>query len=780
MNGGVLGTSNARLLVHMRSDWHVGTGAGRPGDVDAAVVRDTDGFPCIPAKTLIGIWRDRCEAVAGTLGEGWVPWVTALFGGVMPPAPPRSAAVEVRPARLALPLRQALAQPDAAPLKDALTFVQPGVRLDRQTGAAMDDHLRFVEVVRGGLQLEAEVCLRCSGWSAAQVQTGLALLLAGLASVEHLGGDRRRGRGECALELRAPGLPEQACWLQWLLQPPAPIPATERGSHAARGTRSSPQAVPHPAAWVRVPLEFRAETPVVVQAQARGNLVTGQTWVPGTYLLPTVARALEAVGIDATEAIRASVVQVLPAVPASPRGPGRPAPTPLSWRKPKEGQAQCVANALLGAVPRDQRYVRARFPFVLAVGQRICPVELTLRRQSHAAVEDEAQRPTSAVGGVYTYESIPAGTVLRGELRIRQDLWRMLGSDWPGRLPPTVRWGRSKKDDYGLVALTVHEPVPADPTTAPEVAGCAEDVPELGPGDVFSVWLLSPALLRGESLWAEPTPQALMAALEAAWGVRLRCYGAAYARVWRQDGWQTAWGLPRPSLVGLDAGSCLRLQVVAGTVSPAAAARVLWEGIGERRVEGFGQLALEHPLLARERWDLDPAAASGAVDAAATTIPPDASSRGVLRVLERVVWRGRLLVRAAEEAADEARRQKILGLECGVGRSQANLLRARCTQLRTAADVAAVLQWAEKTRTSAAAARWPSQVWDKLCLLLEDDANVWTWLQREGSWPTATPDGAVQLRQELWAEAIRALVGACVEAHVRAVQARGEGDRGGA
>ena len=43
------------LRVHMLSDWAIGTGEGRVGEVDATVRRDSDGLPFVPAKTLTGI-----------------------------------------------------------------------------------------------------------------------------------------------------------------------------------------------------------------------------------------------------------------------------------------------------------------------------------------------------------------------------------------------------------------------------------------------------------------------------------------------------------------------------------------------------------------------------------------------------------------------------------------------------------------------------------------------------------------------------------------------------
>ena len=58
-----------QLRLTMLSDWHVGSGTGRPGNIDRLVVRDDDGLPFVPAKTLRGICA-RLRA-AGTRPGRW-------------------------------------------------------------------------------------------------------------------------------------------------------------------------------------------------------------------------------------------------------------------------------------------------------------------------------------------------------------------------------------------------------------------------------------------------------------------------------------------------------------------------------------------------------------------------------------------------------------------------------------------------------------------------------------------------------------------------------------
>ena len=50
-------TSNSEQLtikIKLTSDWHIGSGAGIPGDIDSLVQKDQDGLPYIPAKLLQG------------------------------------------------------------------------------------------------------------------------------------------------------------------------------------------------------------------------------------------------------------------------------------------------------------------------------------------------------------------------------------------------------------------------------------------------------------------------------------------------------------------------------------------------------------------------------------------------------------------------------------------------------------------------------------------------------------------------------------------------------
>jgi CRISPR/Cas system CSM-associated protein Csm3 (group 7 of RAMP superfamily) len=58
------------------SAWHCGSGLGSGADLDAVVLRDADGFPFVPGKTLKGLLRDAATLLASwgdeTMSESFV------------------------------------------------------------------------------------------------------------------------------------------------------------------------------------------------------------------------------------------------------------------------------------------------------------------------------------------------------------------------------------------------------------------------------------------------------------------------------------------------------------------------------------------------------------------------------------------------------------------------------------------------------------------------------------------------------------------------------------
>lgn len=71
---------NYKIKFH--SEWHAGSGLTSGSDLDALVVKDADGFPFIPGKTLKGLLKEAAFEMLQLKGENpeKSPFITGLFG----------------------------------------------------------------------------------------------------------------------------------------------------------------------------------------------------------------------------------------------------------------------------------------------------------------------------------------------------------------------------------------------------------------------------------------------------------------------------------------------------------------------------------------------------------------------------------------------------------------------------------------------------------------------------------------------------------------------------
>ncbi|WSM75223.1 RAMP superfamily CRISPR-associated protein [Streptomyces cellulosae] len=756
-----------RLSVTMLSDWHVGSGTGRHGFLDRAVQRDPDGLPFVPAKTLAGVWRDGCETVAYALDGGrrgpWHSWLDWLFGtqpalearGVVEGThhgPPRPAALHLD--SLHFPAAVTAALREKPLLRQSATFVKPGVAIDRETGTAAEGMLRFEEMARGGAVLvgTAEIA---DSWRLTddQVHCATALLHAAARLVEGIGGKRRRGAGRCRLDVG--GLAADWRWLQGRDHPPQvpePTPASVMAPPAGRTA----------VGWEIADLRLVLRRPLIAHEQTMGNSVRSAEFVPGRTLLPAVLQRLNAP--QAAAAARAGDLIVTDATIEIDGHPGRPAPLVLVHPKGRSERAYNVMCETMAAgtqaVPYEGYYV-GEYEHGRLLRLAVCPRS----EHTHNTIDDRFQRPVEAVGGLYTYQAIAAGTVLRAQVRVPSGL---LGAGWQDLLAGTWRVGRARKDGYGLtdVSSAVAEP---RTSSAP-------------PDGRLRVWLLSDTLVTDERLRPSTDPIHLAAELGRALGVELcpvsdNGSGGAVDRASetrRSDPWHSRWSLPRASLLALRAGSCLSFDVVQGTVTAAAVQQVELAGVGLRRAEGFGQVRIADPIL---HSAFDGACDVTSVDApsvqpvsADSPAPEDVSE--LVRVWEEAAWRGEIQ-RASETAARE-RRHEILGNGYEkVPSSQLGALRTLITGLDDPSSDSAT-EWLKRVETvrTARQAPWPDDVVQHLRSVLTEPHTVWQLLRLPEGSLVVEPGGAARLRRSLWAEAVRTLVEDCLTAHARSADAR--------
>jgi len=609
------------VRLDMLSDWHVGSGTGRPGSVDRLIARDSNGLPYIPAKTLTGIWRDALERLTTALDDGeaegqWAAWTDVLFGSQPALArgahteAPRPAALEISPAQLLEGLRMRLVGQERTVLRQALTFVKPGVAIDSQRGQARPEYLRFEEMARIGTVLEAACILGLPEHNDQQAAAS-ALLLASAQLIEHLGGKRRRGAGRCRLAILGHQASEALQWLQSHAQPPA-LPAKAQRQLAGSGGPATAAIQPSTTgAWLAIPISLHVQTPLAVAARTLGNVTETLDYVPGTLLLPHVTRVLRDLGYgDCQAAVAAGMLQILPATLDLHGVRGLPVPQVLFQHKMGGGfdHPGTIVNRLLEALPDQAQTKGLRVGYIGAWGDhqlppydRVPQVLLT-----HNTVEDEVQRPTSDVGGVYSREAIASGVLLRTELRLPPSVDKALQEHhptWWEQLNGPCRLGLSRKDDYGLVQLTVQGPPRPPQSLASTLLLDLERTQRL------TVWHLSDVLLRDYALRPAVASDCLRDALEARLNVKLKAVepAAQYLRellqVHRIESWHTRWGQPRPSLVAIAAGSCALFDIdepldqAQRSEVEARLREIEATGIGERRGEGYGQLCFNATLL---------------------------------------------------------------------------------------------------------------------------------------------------------------------------------------
>lgn len=803
------------VRLEMLSDWHIGSGTGRPGEVDRLVLRDGNGLPYVPAKTLTGIWRDACERVALGLDDGepgaWSRWVPFLFGEqaahrseelrqIQPEdfEHPRPAALSIRAAHLPPDLIKALTNVDKHAVREAVTFLKPGVSLDARSGRAKEKHLRFEEMARIGATLTAQCEIAWDNYEGeaqrkTQQRAATALLLAGAQLVERLGGKRRRGAGRCTMRIDDGPVPESVWqWVEALSPEQVPEPPTLRQDESFMWDKAETGDD-----WTRVQLTLTTVTPVVVSTRTVGNFVETADYIPGTYLLPIFRRTLQSLGVNLNTAIINGDLLVTNATCEVSNERGRPTPLSLMHEKLNEGLKDGTGVYNRFCEPDlGKRLKSQQGGYVGATVKDTVPAYHKVPRgiRMHNVVLDELQRPDETVGGVYSYQAINAGQTLRAELRLRASLAAKLAEkngDWFAAPNGTHRLGRSKKDDYGVIQLNA----------TLESKPMSQEVKTEG----LTVWLLSDLLLRDERLRPTASVEALKKALETELKVltgddvelRLREKTKEsltnLIRPHRIDSWQVSWGLPRPSLAGLAAGSCVVFKIEKGTITADALTQLAVQGLGERRAEGFGQLCFNDPLLestlANKRRDVS---ASPTTPESSFLIPKQ-SVFDHARIIEREAVRREIQRQVLAYATAPTKRQEALGIEIKAGKShppmsQLGALRSILNRLAT--DKPSVLNWlTHLEETPNRLEKWPSSAKEKIQVaeqmktvlqrlrdLLDEPVRlnkpkaVWELLNLDWSKLVITETGENELKAELWAEAVRALVDACVRAQKRQLE----------
>lgn len=183
-----------KLKIEMHDYWHVGSGLADAGYIDMAVLRNAEGLPYLPGRTLKGLLRSAWEFLDELAPDG-DPQMSAsqVFGSEDTPFFEGQAQVHCTDAQLSADDRAWLAAPDNQAAK-ALLFTAlhtTAICETEQTEHIKKDKSLRIREVALPLTLEADVFFSAPG-AAAKMRKAIPL-------IRSLGANRHRGLGRCTL-----------------------------------------------------------------------------------------------------------------------------------------------------------------------------------------------------------------------------------------------------------------------------------------------------------------------------------------------------------------------------------------------------------------------------------------------------------------------------------------------------------------------------------------------------------------------------------------------------
>lgn len=252
-------------------------------------------------------------------------------------------------------------------------------------------------------------------------------------------------------------------------------------------------------------------------------------------------------------------------------------PKPLTWFCEKGTTTPvfdiCLQQAALN-LP-----AAAKGDFCAWRGDRVALVKPEWHINVHTARERNRGRATEAEGAVFRYQALPRGTrlaetILIDDAAATDELQNLLSSGdlWLGGAR-SAGYGRTRLEAIGEAPWWPPVPLPAR---------------DLQPGDSLVITLLSDAVLRtaegssADRVLLAHLPPPLAQAVEP---------GAVFKRLTLVGGFDRTWGLPLEQRRAVQAGSVFVFKVNK-TIAVADLQRLCEQGLGERRAEGFGQVAI--------------------------------------------------------------------------------------------------------------------------------------------------------------------------------------------
>lgn len=253
----------------------------------------------------------------------------------------------------------------------------------------------------------------------------------------------------------------------------------------------------------------------------------------------------------------------------------RSLPVLLSWQKVKDADdKQGLDDFCFAKRDKDKQYKDIDSPFFIFDNSKIIKVKPDTRLAVHTRRDARKGRSTSDDGAVFRYESIVARTKFGGVI-IGDETWLAEINGLIDR--KEVLLGGSRTAGYGRAKIC-----------NTKIEDWSEDkkAVEVKPSDPFTITLLSNALIRD----VNGQFQANLTAENLGINARL-CEKQTFKRGELVGGFNRKWGLPLPQQLSIKAGSVFKF-IAQEDIDESTIQTWLDQGIGERRVDGFGRIAV--------------------------------------------------------------------------------------------------------------------------------------------------------------------------------------------
>lgn len=176
--------------IDFYTDWHAGSGLSAGTEADAVVIKDADGFPYIPGKTLKGLFVDAFQDFLSIGIESFTRDAQRKLFGDLDEKTGVTSSGSLFFSNASLPSKEK--ESIGADHSEFLYRTITSTAIDSKTGVAKNTSLRTLEVCVP-LTLEAYI---------QGAEKSDEKLLAQLASyIRSIGASRNRGLGRCSIKL---------------------------------------------------------------------------------------------------------------------------------------------------------------------------------------------------------------------------------------------------------------------------------------------------------------------------------------------------------------------------------------------------------------------------------------------------------------------------------------------------------------------------------------------------------------------------------------------------